>query len=339
MMELVFPVAGAMLIFFVVVPLLTIAARRVAQVVPVTESLWAQQRPWRVLLVVGPTLVPLIWLISASIHQAEDGAPLAACVVEHLGGEVCRDVVLFGLILFAILGSSVVLRARRVRRAIPTVIAAAEPARSRVHSVCLQNSALAGFVPRIRVVEKGFAPACTRGLFRPWVEIEAGLVMRLDDEELEATLLHELEHAQAHDPLRFFVAQVALSINPVGRMLTPEFARYHLAREALCDKRAVQRGADPLALARSIVSVASPMKTPASVVALGGHGIDGVRLRVQLLLSYAARCPGQPRRRPPMDIATSLVIVIAAAPHFTGTGPLNVFHLTIERVGLVLGLG
>ena len=303
---------------------------------------WPRLSPWRFLLVVGPTLGPVIWLISASIHQSEEGAPLAACVVDHLGGELCRDVVLFGLILFSILGYGVVRRARRERRAThhPVVIAADRAtATARVRDICQRNLTLAGFAGRIRVVEQGLAPACTRGLFQPRVELEAALVMRLDDDELEATLLHEVEHAHARDPLRFFVAHVALSINPLGRVLSTELARYHFAREALCDKRAVQRGADPLALARSIVSVAAPAGAPASVPALGGHGIGGIRLRVQLLLGYAARWPGPAQRRTPIGVVTTLITLVAVAPHLMGAGPLDVFHHGIERAALHLGLG
>lgn len=343
MNELFFPVVGALLIFFVVVPLLTLAARSAVALLPVSGNrVSAQESPWRFLLVVGPTLGPLVWLISASIHQSEEGAPLAACVVDHLGGELCRDVVLFGLILFAILGYGVVRRVRRERRETrqPVVVAADRAAATdRVRDICQRNLTLAGFAARIRVVEHGLAPACTRGLFQPRVELEAALVMRLDDDELEATLLHEVEHAHARDPLRFFVAHVALSINPLGRVLSSELARYHFAREALCDKRAVQRGADPLALARSIVSVAAPAGAPASVPALGGHGIGGIRLRVQLLLGYAARWPGPAQRRTPIGVVTTLITLVAVAPHLMGAGPLDVFHHGIERAALLLGLG
>lgn len=351
MNEIVFPVVGAVLVFFAVVPLLTMAARSAVALLPATgDRVVAQESPWRFLIVIGPTLGPIIWLISASIHQSEEGTPLAACVVDHLGGDLCRDVVLFGFILLAILGYGVLWRACRESRVQslehvatrePVALSADRSAASgRVRSICQRNLALAGCVPRIRVVERGLAPACTRGLFRPRVEIETGLVMRLDEDELEATLLHELEHAHAWDPLRFFVANVALFINPLGALLSSELARYHFAREALCDRRAVQCGADPLALARSIVSVATPSaRAPAAAPALGGHGIGAIRLRVQLLLGYAARWPGPVQRRPPVGVVTTLILLLAVSPHLMGAGPLDVFHQGIERAALLLGLG
>ena len=61
MNELFFPVVGAMLVFFVVVPLLTLAARSAVALLPVSGNrVSAQESPWRFLLVVGPTLGPLI---------------------------------------------------------------------------------------------------------------------------------------------------------------------------------------------------------------------------------------------------------------------------------------
>lgn len=337
MNELFFPVVGAMIVFFIAVPLLTVAARSVFMAVPMKDGVAKHVSPWRFALIVGPTLGPVIWLVSAVIHQSEEGAPLAACI-DHLGGELCRDVVLFGVVLFSILGLGVLRRVRQggFRRTITAH--ASRMAARRVRSICEGHLLLAGFASRVHVVGRGVAPACTRGVFRPRVEVEADTVDRLDDVELEALLLHEVEHAQAHDPLRFFVAQVALSINPLGRLLASELARYHFAREALCDRRAVQRGADPLALARSIVAVASPRPAPAFAASLGGHGIGGVRVRVQLLLGYAAAWPGPARRHAPVGVITSLVTLLAALPHVLGTGPLDVLHHGVERAALLFGL-
>lgn len=337
MNELFFAVAGALLVFFVAVPVLTIAARVIFAALP-DNSVAKHVSPWRFALLVAPTLGPVIWLVSAAVHQSEGGAPLAACIVDHLGSELCRHVVMFGLVLFSILGLGVLRRLRGergLRRVQPPVGVTAV---QRVRRLSDGHFALAKYSSRIRVVGEGVAPACTRGLFRPRVEIDVALVEHLDDEELEAVLLHEVEHAQAKDPLRFFVAQVALCINPIGGVLASELARYHFAREALCDRRAVQRGANPLALARSIVATAAPKTLPAHVAALGGHGIGGVRVRVQMLLSYATAWPGPARQHPPVGVGTVFATVLVATPHLLGTGPLDLLHHGIEHAALFLGL-
>jgi Zn-dependent protease with chaperone function len=339
MNELFFPVVGALFVFFVLVPLLTLVASAAVTWLPMgSDRIGGQESPLRFLLVVGPSLGPVIWLVSATVHQSESGTPLAACVVDHLGGELCRDAVLFGLLLFSVLGYGIARRARSEGVVRNTTAPSADTAASarRVHSICQRNPTLVAFERRISVVDAGIAPACTRGLIRPRVEVAASLVAQLDDDELEATLLHEVEHAYALDPLRFFVASVALSINPVGHLLASEFGRYHFAREALCDRRAVQRGANPLALARSIVSVATPSPLPATVPLLGGHGIGGVRLRVQLLLGYSQRPPGPIRRRPPVGVLTTVLALIALSPHLVGAGPLDILHHGIERAALDL---
>jgi hypothetical protein len=171
------------------------------------------------------------------------------------------------------------------------------------------------------------------------VELEAALIDRLSDDELEASLLHEAEHARSNDPLRYFIAQVALSINPLARLLKVELSRYQFLRETHCDRRAVQRGADPLALARSIVVAATPggrCSTP--LAALGGQGIGGVRVRVQLLLGYPTHAPIRDSGPLPIRLLSVMVFVVAVLPHVSGTGPLDALHYGVERTALRLGL-
>jgi len=338
MNELVFPVVGAMLVFFVTVPLLTIAAKAILIALHANKGGSEEQiSPLRFALLVSPTLGPVLWLVSAAAHQSESGEPLVACVVDHLRSEPCRDVVLFGLVLFSILSLGILRRVRSEGRGRAVSLPVGHAATARVLHIRQGHSVLARGSLRIRVVEKGVAPACTRGLFRPWVEIEAALVSRLDDDELEAVLLHEVEHLKAHDPLRFLMAQVALSINPIGRLLASELARYRFARETLCDRRAVQRGADPFALARSLVTAGGFNSAPAHVAPIGGSGIGGIQVRVQLLLGYASNCPGPPRKDAPVGVVTSVVSLFAVLPHVLGTGPLDVLHHGIERTAVLLG--
>lgn len=339
MSEFFFPVVGTIVVFFIGVPLLTLVARGISAVLPPTrDAVLAQASPWRFILIVSPSLGPVIWLASAAVHQAEQGASLTACISGHSRGDACRDVGLFALLLLSVLAAAAVSRLKHGRppeRTSRYTMAAV----ARVRRICETNLTLVPGASRVRVVARGLAPACARGLFRSRVELEAELVHRLSDEELEATLLHEFEHAQARDPLHLFIAQAALSINPFGYLLAAELSRYHFAREALCDRRAVQLGADPLALARSIVSVATPRSPPDFAAALGGHGIEGVRVRVQLLLGYATHSPEPVGRGTPPGLLTAVLMIVTASPHFIGTGPLDVLHRGVESTALTLGLG
>ena len=85
--------------------------------------------------------------------------------------------------------------------------------------------------------------------------------------------------------------------------------------------------------------MAAPESTPSFIAGLGGHGIGGVRVRVQLLLGYAARWPGPPGRTTPIGLVTTLLAGLAVLPHIMGTGPLDLLHYGVERGALLLGLG
>jgi hypothetical protein len=343
MIELFFPVIGTLLVFLVAVPALTLVSCVALRLLPqAASSIDGHGNPVRYALTVAPVAVPVLWLVSASVHQLENGAPIAACVVDHLGTEICRDVVLFGFLLLGVLGWGVARRLGLKPKADAQQMAtfhASDSMVRRLQDVCRTHAALARYATRVHVVAQGRAPVCTRGLFRPRVELEAAVVDQLTDEELAAVLLHELEHARASDPLRFLIAQVCLSLNPLGYLLSAEYARYCFAREALCDRRAVQLGADALALARSIVAVAGNRPLPAFAAELCGDGMGGIRLRVQLLLDYAARWPGPARWHAPFGFLTTSAASLLLLPHFMGTGPLDVLHLGVESAALLLGLG
>lgn len=76
----------------------------------------------------------------------------------------------------------------------------------------------------------------------------------------------------------------------------------------------LQLGADPLALARSIVAVAANRPLPALAAGLCGDGMSGIRLRVQLLFDYAARWPGPARRHAPFGFLTTSTVSHPDAP-------------------------
>ena len=77
----------------------------------------------------------------------------------------------------------------------------------------------------------------------------------LTTDEVHAVVLHEVAHFQAWDGARNALLGLAtrLSLVPGSwRML----GRYALDRELAADERAVEQGADPLALAAALVKAA-----------------------------------------------------------------------------------
>lgn len=348
MNELVFPLAGALAVFLVAVPLATLVAkgllvaqRRTAGGLPAhgTAAVYA--------LVIAPTLGPALWAISAALHQSEPGEALAACLVDQLPGDSCRDALLFAGVLTLILGHGMVRRLRRDMAQAPRLqrLDANSAQGRRLAAVCARHAGLARFAGRIAAVRGAREPLCTRRALRPVIEVDAGIMERLDDDALAAALLHEAEHARGLDPLRYGIAAVSLSLNPLARLLRSELAHWRLAREAVCDHRAVRAGADPLALAEAIVTAArQPWAArthrpgaASAAAALAGDGARAVELRVRLLMEHADHAGAPPASGMPSAATVVLgLLLLLAMPHATETTLLDALHQGVETA--VLGV-
>lgn len=327
-----FAFAGALVVFFVFVPALTLVAK---------AALWL--RRWRsgdvaglgssasYLLVVGPALGSAVWFVSAGLHQSEPGRAMAACVTEHLGDEACACAVAFTVVLLLLTGGAFWRQLRREWQGPRGVRVVAGPSVARLRAVCGGHAVLSRWARRIRVVEGAGDGLRTVGLLWPRIEVDAALVGQLDDRALVAALLHEVAHAATWDPLRQLLASVSLRLNPLGRLLRPELARWRLAREAACDRAAVRMGAEPLSLAHALVVAARPGQGPAPLLsaALGAGGLDAVKLRVHLLLGYADR-PTLARRGREWSLVALAVVLLATLPHGAGAGFLDALHRAIE---------
>ena len=71
----------------------------------------------------------------------------------------------------------------------------------------------------------------TVGLLRQRVIVSSAYAAELSDQSLVAALGHEAEHVRARDPLRYFLLDLALALNPVGAwFLRPHVSRWLAAR-------------------------------------------------------------------------------------------------------------
>lgn len=333
MNDLGFAFAGALVVFFVVVPALTLGAKAVlvfrrrqsADVTGLGSSA-------SYLLVIGPALGSAVWFVSAGLHQSEPGRAMAACVTEHLGDEACACAVAFTALLLLLTGGAFWRQLHREWRSPPSRRASSvHPGQARLAAVCGRHPALRGRADRVQLVEGSAEVLRTLGLLRPRIEVDASLLDQLDDAALTAALLHEVAHVATWDPLRQLLASVSLRLNPLGRLLRPELARWRLAREAACDRTAVRMGAEPLSLAHALVVAARPGQVQAPVLSapLGAGGLGGVKLRVHLLLGYADR-PTLARRGRDWSLAALTLLLLATLPHTAGAGFLDVLHRTVE---------
>jgi Zn-dependent protease with chaperone function len=104
-------------------------------------------------------------------------------------------------------------------------------------------------------VEEFAGNALTAGFIRPQVFVSQALVRLLDEQELQAVVLHETHHVENRDPLRMFVASFIrdfLFFLPAARSLARRFSD---SREKAADDAAAEKLQDPSALASALVKV------------------------------------------------------------------------------------
>ncbi len=93
---------------------------------------------------------------------------------------------------------------------------------------------------QVDVVRSRTANAFCVGIIRPRVIVTRGLLARLDEEELRAALMHEVEHARARGPLKVALAHVATQaffwLPALGDLLD----RFILLSELAADRAAIK---------------------------------------------------------------------------------------------------
>lgn len=338
MRELEFPVLAFVFVFVVIVPLLTLASRtllrrrthRAATPHAIgTHSIYMH--------FVLPVLAPVLWLSTAAVAAltTPGGGP---CLREHGLAEwanICLEPALFATLLVGSL-SLVFMRKERVSsRSLCSRgrVGREAPSMQRIAALAVSRPALRELRGRLVAVDHGEELLSTRGWLRPRIYVHTELARELDDSALAAALLHEAEHARALDPARFLLASVCLSINPVAFLLQRDYDRWRFARELVCDQGAVDRGADPAALAHAIVIAARPRPIRRRCIAcLCDGGIKALELRVAFLLDRVSApnpAPMCASDRPvvPLAVTCALLIVLAVA---AGSGSIDALHIGAE---------
>jgi hypothetical protein len=334
--ELLFIVAGLVMLFGLGVPMLTLASKAVL--------VWRRRAAKDItefgstpnyLLIVGPVLLPVLWIMSAGLHQSEAGWFATGAGAQHLAGQACWN----ALVLCVIVALALAVALLRRRAAVGAVLERKACAHrwhdqaSRMDRVCESHPMLARLRGRVLVVDRDGDQACTTGLAKPVIELSCRLVHSLDDQALQGALLHEAEHIRGLDPLRYLVATVFLSLNPLGWLLADEFQRWRWAREARCDRGAVSRGASPLSLAQALVVAARRGSLASEARPALAHQADGrfLRLRILLLLGYAStRVTVQSRILPVLVSAVAIVLLTAWLPHAVAAWPLDGLHAFVD---------
>ena len=159
-------------------------------------------------------------------------------------------------------------------------------------------------VDQVVCFDSAAAAAFCAGLLRPRVYVTSAMVASLADQELDAVLVHEAEHAHRRDPLRRLVGRAAADVL-FWLPLVGWWSRRRLEDAELAADRAAIRRVGRTPLARALRATAPPV-APAA-----GAGFDGAGpARVTQLLGDPP-----PRRRPPLAacLLSGLGLVLAVS--------------------------
>ncbi|MBC7340266.1 MAG: M48 family metalloprotease [Firmicutes bacterium] len=107
--------------------------------------------------------------------------------------------------------------------------------------------------PAVMVVPRPVSQAFTAGLMHPVVILSRPLVEKLDPEELEAVLAHELAHVGAGDHWKKWLAATARDILLFTGLSPSAFRRLQAETEAMADTASARVTGRPLALAAALL--------------------------------------------------------------------------------------
>jgi len=333
MSEIAFPFLGTAFVVLVVLPACALIAKALLWTLEHVETRGPLHGlRLRYLVLTGSSLLPLAWLLSAALHQAETGRSVVSCLFDHDTAALCFEPGLFTALLSALIVWSSVKELRHTRGARPSSSPNATALQQRMVRIVSTRWELQALAHSIYVTDELDYAIGVQGFLAPHVVVGLAYARGISDEELACALGHEAEHVRARDPLRYLVLSLALAVNPFGRQwLQPHATSWLAAREAHCDREAVIRGAGPLALAQALIRAARPGVCPAA--ALGARSASLLKLRVEMLMAFEERTPTRCCHREPSSIliVAALFIVAALLPHHAGTAALDALHFGTEH--------
>jgi hypothetical protein len=161
-----------------------------------------------------------------------------------------------------------------------------------------------GIVDRLTYLAWAEPAACCFGFLRPRVAVTAGLLARVDDEELLAVLSHERHHLRRHDPLRYLVLH-ALTRAAFMFPVAPSLRQRKEARIELAADRAALAVAPREALAGALLAVLHTTPVPVP----GAAGLTATEARIAQL-SGRAVMPAIPGRLMVTSVGLALIIAV-----------------------------
>jgi len=144
-----------------------------------------------------------------------------------------------------------------------------------------------GLRSQVRIIRSARPFAMTAGLLRPRIFISTALLELLEDDELEAVLLHEQDHLRHFDPLQVLMGK-ALSTGfffvPLIRAL---IRRHQAAVELAADEYAIARQGGVVGLSAAVLKVLHSQEIVPAASGFGGM----TNLRLSHLLNQPLALP------------------------------------------------
>lgn len=342
MIRLTFPIVAIVLTLGLAVPLLSVVSVVLRRLLA-----RAQREDTRLhsdvllLLLIGPTAIPLLWLFSSALHYSETLEYMQRCLFDHPASGVCIDGIAIPAGIFLLVVGAAFLTRRQAR---PGRLRKADEASTRRRLESLRQH-----VPETRGVQllafhDAPAPLFAFGSVRRRVGIDAAFLHETPLELLAAGVRHELAHCRHHDVLSHAAIRTALRLNPARRILEPLLRRWLRTRELACDREAVAAGADPLDLSEVILACARSGRFDAGArctARLTQPEQHWIELRLSLLALHEqggcdAHCRAHSRLSLPL--VRLAAVVALALPHLMSLGLFDGVHHVSESVLVHVGL-
>jgi len=267
---------------------------------------WRDWAPLSAVLVgmVTLTVVPTPLLpVARAFRDLCDRYPILAILTNHLPPMPVAFLATGLMFALASGGASALARLLRTRRLVRWLDRQPGGLPERLATV----ANLLGVGDRILFLDQPVVAAFCFGLVRPRIVLSAGMLVRLDDDELLAVLAHERHHLRRRDPLRYLLLQTAAAsaaVFPVSNFLR---RRIETRMELAADQAAV-RLTSPGALAGALLTVLGNGETRM----VGAAGLSATEARIAHLLGQGA-LPEIPARAVLASLVPMIVLGLAVA--------------------------
>ena len=152
--------------------------------------------------------------------------------------------------------------------------------------------------------------ACAVGYLRPRILISSALIASLDDEAVEAILLHEYAHVQRYDDFCGLLQRIVCAVVGLHPAVWWTSRHIDIEREAACDRRVVTLTGAPLVYARALTLAAEIVMRGGAFrpVAAPGASVSGAGFHARVVRVLSAQATN-PRR----DVGAAGVGIAALA--------------------------